>query len=104
MPSGEYLIRSIAYDELGNADDSPQVISVTVDGTAPTASFSNIDGNDVVAGMVELKAISADNDLSCVRFEYKLHDDIIWTTIDLCSRSEERRVGKECRSRWSPYH
>ena len=26
---------------------------------------------------------------------------------DLCEilkRSEERRVGKECRSRWSPYH
>ena len=23
--------------------------------------------------------------------------------ITLC-RSEERRVGKECRSRWSPYH
>src|SRR2546425_7454260 len=23
---------------------------------------------------------------------------------DLGSRSEERRVGKECRSRWSPYH
>src|ERR1039457_1426641 len=22
----------------------------------------------------------------------------------LCYRSEERRVGKECRSRWSPYH
>ena len=22
----------------------------------------------------------------------------------LFSRSEERRVGKECRSRWSPYH
>ena len=26
---------------------------------------------------------------------------VIWR--DLC-RSEERRVGKECRSRWSPYH
>ena len=24
--------------------------------------------------------------------------------IDAVSRSEERRVGKECRSRWSPYH
>ena len=24
--------------------------------------------------------------------------------LNLCSRSEERRVGKECRSRWSPYH
>ena len=23
---------------------------------------------------------------------------------DLATRSEERRVGKECRSRWSPYH
>ena len=23
---------------------------------------------------------------------------------DLVERSEERRVGKECRSRWSPYH
>src|SRR5690554_8030686 len=23
---------------------------------------------------------------------------------DECSRSEERRVGKECRSGWSPYH
>ena len=22
----------------------------------------------------------------------------------ICNRSEERRVGKECRSRWSPYH
>ncbi len=26
-----------------------------------------------------------------------------WTAISL-PRSEERRVGKECRSRWSPYH
>ena len=26
------------------------------------------------------------------------------TRLDSESRSEERRVGKECRSRWSPYH
>ena len=26
------------------------------------------------------------------------------TYITVKSRSEERRVGKECRSRWSPYH
>ena len=24
--------------------------------------------------------------------------------VTIKSRSEERRVGKECRSRWSPYH
>ena len=28
----------------------------------------------------------------------KTNEECIW------KRSEERRVGKECRSRWSPYH
>ena len=27
-----------------------------------------------------------------------------YITRRLLNRSEERRVGKECRSRWSPYH
>src|SRR2546430_17164221 len=27
-----------------------------------------------------------------------------WFTLSKKPRSEERRVGKECRSRWSPYH
>ena len=30
--------------------------------------------------------------------------DNVLTTILVGNRSEERRVGKECRSRWSPYH
>ena len=35
-------------------------------------------------------------------FEYRKE----WSTMPetLSGRSEERRVGKECRSRWSPYH
>ena len=41
-----------------------------------------------------------------------LQDMLVWQTKGLCivinklrtTRSEERRVGKECRSRWSPYH
>src|SRR2546430_14356607 len=28
----------------------------------------------------------------------------MWDFIESEKRSEERRVGKECRSRWSPYH
>ena len=31
-------------------------------------------------------------------------DDILWAAVTVGRRSEERRVGKECRSRWSPYH
>ena len=29
---------------------------------------------------------------------------VTFTFLALFGRSEERRVGKECRSRWSPYH
>ena len=35
-------------------------------------------------------------------FSFVLNANIISNIILL--RSEERRVGKECRSRWSPYH
>ena len=35
----------------------------------------------------------------------QLRDDIpAFRAGDTVTRSEERRVGKECRSRWSPYH
>ena len=30
--------------------------------------------------------------------------NITVTDVENIVRSEERRVGKECRSRWSPYH
>ena len=31
-------------------------------------------------------------------------NSFIQSMYNLTDRSEERRVGKECRSRWSPYH
>src|SRR2546427_4134007 len=34
----------------------------------------------------------------------KLKDEAVMFTAHYDHRSEERRVGKECRSRWSPYH
>ena len=43
--------------------------------------------------------------------KYIPKDAIVWCPFDTTEsefvkqiRSEERRVGKECRSRWSPYH
>ena len=36
-------------------------------------------------------------------FLFLLSDKTI-TLYTVAERSEERRVGKECRSRWSPYH
>ena len=46
-----------------------------------------------------------------IRNAYQLPDDIdpdtmqpVGSLLKTEKRSEERRVGKECRSRWSPYH
>ena len=43
--------------------------------------------------------------------EYVLSSGVAWALFgfylighECKGRSEERRVGKECRSRWSPYH
>ena len=47
------------------------------------------------------KLLSAIDELHLTKPVFiKLPTDKSWTT----TRSEERRVGKECRSRWSPYH
>ena len=45
-----------------------------------------------LAQMQSVDAAVALNELKTAYWEYRTH------------RSEERRVGKECRSRWSPYH
>ena len=37
-------------------------------------------------------------------FAVLLVNNILFAILMLVFRSEERRVGKECRSRWSPYH
>src|SRR5271168_4886686 len=46
----------------------------------------------VVSKVVEMVDLS-------LRIYHHFHDNL-----DAFVRSEERRVGKECRSRWSPYH
>ena len=37
-------------------------------------------------------------------FYYLYGADLVQVAELTVQRSEERRVGKECRSRWSPYH
>ena len=37
-------------------------------------------------------------------FQMRFYALVLWRLRGRQLRSEERRVGKECRSRWSPYH
>src|SRR3712207_7407408 len=54
-------------------------------------------------------AFNTPEQLKALEFEKQLVDcctgkgTAAWTFTEVM-RSEERRVGKECRSRWSPYH
>src|SRR5687768_13735050 len=56
---------------------------------------------NTVDGISELRSISGQGS-SIVIATFKLDRDLESAAQDV--RSEERRVGKECRSRWSPEH
>ena len=43
-------------------------------------------------------------DQACVLEQARIYQNAKVKNQAVSSRSEERRVGKECRSRWSPYH
>src|SRR5256886_7247666 len=58
-------------------------------------------GESVLANLHQLPAVVADL-LRAFPYDF-LYGNIAADT-SIAKRSEERRVGKECRSRWSPYH
>src|SRR5260370_41189115 len=71
----------------------------------------SIMGARMFEGLQDLLArMDASPSLRVVVFEssipefYLAHFDLSDIAGSLGLRSEERRVGKECRSRWSPYH
>ena len=62
--------------------------------------------NPVTLDIVKDSLIAVSNEIFYA-FAQTSMSPIIYETLDYASgiaRSEERRVGKECRSRWSPYH
>ena len=60
------------------------------------AEFNKINSDKSVHGILMFRPLPKNLDENAVL-------EVIQPHKDLC-RSEERRVGKECRSRWSPYH
>ena len=64
--------------------------------------YAYVSGNSIIHGVVKKITDYRWSNLT----KYKLNTDKICTydLIYSLGRSEERRVGKECRSRWSPYH
>ena len=71
---------------------------------ATLAKFKGIEG----VNAPELVHLKADDPNRAAMFSYTLPAFNQYANVTLeiqgLPRSEERRVGKECRSRWSPYH
>src|SRR3712207_9122030 len=72
---------------------------------------SDVCSSDLKAGMAQIGYQPNNGYVETYMFggQFKLHSVIgdAWAYFGVAGillRSEERRVGKECRSRWSPYH
>ena len=72
-----------------------------------------VNGKDLDVAGQNLAAFLEESGYKPVRIVVEINEEIIpretyaditFNDGDCVERSEERRVGKECRSRWSPYH
>ena len=89
-------------DVLGkiNGDDNVKAVILTGEGKAFVAG----------ADISQMKDLNAVDGRAMMQAGHKVMNTIdrmpkpFIAAINGLTRSEERRVGKECRSRWSPYH
>ena len=88
-----YQVSNIA---LSNSDSFIKFVDV------PLEEIDKLDGYDFVLTWGMGLRINDEQRETFLKIAEKVPTHFISVT-SLC-RSEERRVGKECRSRWSPYH
>ena len=64
-----------------------------------------LDGRTLAGKIIEVEAYVGLEDKACHASKGRTQrTDVMFGPGGVAYRSEERRVGKECRSRWSPYH
>src|SRR5258708_1811952 len=86
-----------------SASELPVIMVTAVDQSQAIVDALNQGANDYVVKPVDLPVVAAriEAQLSRSSAERRLRESEERYSL---ARSEERRVGKECRSRWSPYH
>ena len=65
-----------------------------------TPNDALLDALRAIVGSPQVLTATDDDGLDAYHLDWRRR----WRGRSLAVRSEERRVGKECRSRWSPYH
>ena len=66
--------------------------------------YSGLSIENVLDKLPTAKILNEKDGIYTIRAEVYGEGFKMWARSQGESRSEERRVGKECRSRWSPYH
>src|SRR5256886_11607967 len=92
------------------AEDGIRDLTVTGVQTCALPIFVHVGRSAVVAGkfltekgFVPADVLAVQNMIRCTGVDANLQSIPFQSPLEK-TRSEERRVGKECRSRWSPYH
>src|SRR3712207_1609815 len=98
MKKGEMIYEGKAKKVFKTDDENKVIIYYKDDATA---------FNGVKKGQIQDKGVM-NNSITSILFELLesrgIHTHFEKKLSEREQRSEERRVGKECRSRWSPYH
>src|SRR2546427_7877944 len=91
------------------AEDGIRDLTVTGVQTCALPIFNQFarlmsDGPACVLGQFAVRVLRAPRFTVLTKLSAQELAPICWARVPVSQRSEERRVGKECRSRWSPYH
>src|SRR3712207_8973508 len=83
-----------------------QTCALPICGESVDCVYGRIGGDSPLTerGQVYARAMSAFVKQQYDEFKLRIKHEREAELEEFGSRSEERRVGKECRSRWSPYH
>ena len=87
------------------ADKKEVVIKLTDDQRAQIKSATGQDLSEIKVGFASLTTNPLEDRANPMANPLESRANPLASPLeDRANRSEERRVGKECRSRWSPYH
>src|SRR2546422_11757722 len=102
LPEDEAALFRAAVRDATPLESSARVGSMT-ESSPPVPIQSLLDGHDALVESLA-GALSWDQSMESGEESSFLRSGLARDVLRKLRRSEERRVGKECRSRWSPYH
>ncbi len=81
FPSGNYQVRAVGMDEIGNEDDVPTIVNFSIDHTAPIATIPGPASRIMLNGTISLTASCDVPDVASVIFQYRPVGEVLWTRI-----------------------